>query len=144
MINEKQEQWLSALESGDYQQGQANLRNADFEYCCLGVLCDLVSDMEWVISEPKLDHYTFRNESIFPPPQIANRFGLQQRDGSFRIARIRDKEDRDKIQRTWGKLTTPASAQEKHTASLSMLNDNGWTFEEIADLVRRNPHAFFV
>ena len=33
-------QWLSALRSGDYQQGQGYLRQGD-QYCCLGVLCDL-------------------------------------------------------------------------------------------------------
>lgn len=33
-------QWLTALRSGDYQQGQGYLRQGD-QYCCLGVLCDL-------------------------------------------------------------------------------------------------------
>ena len=32
--------WLTALRSGDYQQGQGYLRQGD-HYCCLGVLCDL-------------------------------------------------------------------------------------------------------
>ena len=32
--------WLTALRSGNYQQGQGYLRQGD-QYCCLGVLCDL-------------------------------------------------------------------------------------------------------
>lgn len=33
-------QWIAALRSGQYQQGQMRLRNSD-GFCCLGVLCDL-------------------------------------------------------------------------------------------------------
>ena len=33
-------QWLTALRSGDYQQGRGHLRRGD-QYCCLGVLCNL-------------------------------------------------------------------------------------------------------
>jgi hypothetical protein len=33
-------QWVAALRSGDYKQGQEALRTED-GFCCLGVLCDL-------------------------------------------------------------------------------------------------------
>jgi len=38
--------WIKALRSGDYIQGQAELRNLNNKYCCLGVLCEIT----------KLDH----------------------------------------------------------------------------------------
>jgi hypothetical protein len=37
--------WLKALRSGDYQQGEAYLKNKSWdeatEYCCLGVACEV-------------------------------------------------------------------------------------------------------
>src|SRR6478752_3145258 len=35
-------EWLAALRSGKYKQGQGGLHNPDGDtYCCLGVLCDV-------------------------------------------------------------------------------------------------------
>lgn len=34
-------EWIEALTSGEYEQGQKQLRTNDNTYCCLGVLCDL-------------------------------------------------------------------------------------------------------
>lgn len=42
-------QWIAALKSGDYQQGQSALKNFNDEqptYCCLGVLCDLYAQAQ--------------------------------------------------------------------------------------------------
>lgn len=41
MKKEIAEEWVAALRSGDYQQGQRSLRTHDAKFCCLGVLCDL-------------------------------------------------------------------------------------------------------
>jgi hypothetical protein len=39
------EEWVAALRSGDYQQGQEALKlvsaDGSISYCCLGVLCDI-------------------------------------------------------------------------------------------------------
>jgi hypothetical protein len=35
--------WLSALRSGEYQQGTGSLQSSDGTFCCLGVLCDLAA-----------------------------------------------------------------------------------------------------
>ena len=35
------QRWIDALRSGQYQQGVGCLRNAQNQFCCLGVLCDL-------------------------------------------------------------------------------------------------------
>lgn len=34
--------WVEALRSGQYQQGHDRLLNKAGQYCCLGVLCDIV------------------------------------------------------------------------------------------------------
>lgn len=51
MNTEMKSEWLAALRSGDYEQARGKLKNFDStEFCCLGVLCDLVAkkgDGEW-------------------------------------------------------------------------------------------------
>lgn len=39
--------WLDALRSGKYQQGRQCLRSDEGCYCCLGVLADLIDQMQW-------------------------------------------------------------------------------------------------
>lgn len=45
-LNKKvKDKWVKALRSGEYQQGSGKLKtkysNNDFEYCCLGVACEI-------------------------------------------------------------------------------------------------------
>lgn len=40
------DQWCEALESGKYKQGTGSLR-CDDEFCCLGVLADLMEPESW-------------------------------------------------------------------------------------------------
>lgn len=42
MKAEQKLQWIAALLSGDYEQGQGRLRRKD-DYCCLGVMCDVAA-----------------------------------------------------------------------------------------------------
>jgi hypothetical protein len=42
MTPEFKAQWLEALRSGKYKQGDSNLRGFDDAFCCLGVACDLL------------------------------------------------------------------------------------------------------
>ena len=50
MNQEIKQKWLKALRSGKYKQGRRILRNKQNEFCCLGVLCDIVN-VEWVEDE---------------------------------------------------------------------------------------------
>ena len=45
-LTEAQEQWLDALESGNYKQARQRLRVGD-SYCCLGVASDLYPEGKW-------------------------------------------------------------------------------------------------
>ena len=39
--------WVKALRSGEYKQGQGSLHNG-VGFCCLGVLCDIEIDADWL------------------------------------------------------------------------------------------------
>jgi hypothetical protein len=41
MKAEEKAEWVAALRSGEYPQGQNRLRNVDDTFCCLGVKADL-------------------------------------------------------------------------------------------------------
>ena len=104
------EKWLNALRSGDYQQTQSCLRKED-GFCCLGVLCDLYGkehNVEWNLGDDGT-YYEFQdNESILPLSVIE-------------WAGVED--------------DNPEICGE---TPLSLLNDNGSTFNEIADLIEEH------
>lgn len=39
--------WVEALRSGEYKQGKGVLKSKDSEFCCMGVLADLLYEGEW-------------------------------------------------------------------------------------------------
>lgn len=47
--------WVAALRSGEYKQGEGQLRRNE-EYCCLGVLCDVMDKNKWSLSERKHEY----------------------------------------------------------------------------------------
>lgn len=54
-------QWLEALRSGKYKQGTRFLRSPGDEFCCLGVLCDLVDSTKWkTVPTPSPSGYLIR------------------------------------------------------------------------------------
>lgn len=57
--------WTEALVSGDYKQGNQTLRDKNNKYCCLGVLCDILPDVEWE-AEEKWNHY----RAVFPNGEV--------------------------------------------------------------------------
>lgn len=56
--SELKQQWIDALRSGKYQQGEGSLRTKDDEYCCLGVLCDIFDSERWT-KRPTESSYTY-------------------------------------------------------------------------------------
>lgn len=59
--------WLKALRSGKYKQGRHALRNYNEEgsdYCCLGVLCDVLDPSGW-IPEKNTHKFAKKNERVF-------------------------------------------------------------------------------
>lgn len=39
--------WVEALRSGEFKQGQHQLRNCNEEFCCMGVLAHLIDESAW-------------------------------------------------------------------------------------------------
>lgn len=107
---ENRKKWVSALRSGNYQQGTEALRNGD-EYCCLGVACDISGLGKWANSEyivvqgrETYSHFTHL------PSSVKEWLGLLSANGAYRS-----------------------------DFSLIMRNDDGDTFLEIADIIESEP-----
>ena len=97
-------QWLTALRSGDYQQGQGYLRQGD-QYCCLGVLCDLYGKAVG----PEWDD---------GPNEWADIQAMHGEEATLPF----------KVQE-WAGIDSPSPLD------LAALNDNGSTFEELANII---------
>ena len=106
--------WLEALRSGKYKQGKLYLKK-DNKYCCLGVACDLYNKTHKV----KVDfvNYTSDNQQINTglPPVVMKWLGLNHSEGRL-----------------------------SNNYYLSTKNDNGVSFNKIADLIESNPEGLFV
>lgn len=62
MNEEIKARWVEALRSGKYIQGRTVLRNSHNQYCCLGVLCNIVDSSQWSRKEDWFDKYTYGQE----------------------------------------------------------------------------------
>lgn len=118
MNPEVKEKWLAALRSGDYTQTRTALYK-DGSYCCLGVLCEIAVQegvplqvRETSIMDTMYKYYN--DESGLLPYEVQTWAGLINRNPN----------------------TT--ESPEGYPRSMAELNDNGWTFEEIADVIERD------
>jgi len=120
MNPEIKEQWIAALESGEYAQGrQALERNGRF--CCLGVLCDLAAK-QGVVERHVIEVGDF----------YLGMYGDSQGncDGYLPLSVAK-----------WAGLTdgNPSICLEDGLGEfLSILNDNGSSFHEIALLIKEH------
>ena len=101
------QKWVSALRSGEYQQGRNYLRT-DNGFCCLGVLCDLYikeNQLEWDLTNNGHNDYMFQDMVGCLPVSV----------------------------KEWADLDNPHVNVGEST--LVRLNDSGSTFEQIADVI---------
>lgn len=107
MNQELKTRWVAALRSGEYQQGRAVLRQ-NSQFCCLGVLCDLVDNTRWRRTDASEIVYTYAIDeyphTAMPPAEVYAAAGLSDDDGS----------------------------------TLADANDNGKSFEFIADYIEEH------
>lgn len=101
--------WLTALRSGKYKQGQSSLRNGD-SFCCLGVACDLFDATGWVGNG-----YGGKTTVFFPPEEVRLSLGLP---GPLAFGPFED-----------GQLSL--------TSYVATMNDAGRSFAEIADFLEQ-------
>jgi hypothetical protein len=119
MNPEVKSKWLEALRSGKYKQGQRRLRTAD-KFCCLGVLCDVLDSSKW--------RNKWEDSNVLLPRDVSRAVGLGDRDdGEIPREAVSD----DERAKTWLWLHPVGPIP------LSVLNDSGFKFEEIAGLIER-------
>ena len=115
MKEEVKDLWLEALRSGKFRQGRRRLKvmlpDGRFEYCCLGVLCEIAKPylLDMWEKEEKEDVHFIRFYGVFSgtlSPQVMDWAGMENDLGT----------------RKGGPL-------------LAYLNDGGWSFEEIARVI---------
>ena len=113
MNAEMANRWCKALRSGEFVQGEGQLRTLDNKYCCLGVLCELDSrdtDTAWELytgpnpfKPTTTEGHQYLGAAYILPSSIAAKYGLNLDD----------------------------------LGNLSSMNDRGISFEEIADFIEK-------
>ena len=116
---ENRRKWVEALRSGDYQQGRRSLRPTNDTYCCLGVACDVLSNENQGWEANQGEFWFYRSDGSLVarelPSEVRDMLGLQTAVGNM-----------TKLDWRLGK-------------SLASMNDEGSTFEEIADIIESEP-----
>jgi len=104
---EHRKQWVDALRSGKYQQGRGLLRDGN-KFCCLGVACDISGLGAWVTYRRYTDFVVRggHTEQIELPDEVMEWLGVQHNDVMM-----------------------------NNETSLSKINDDGTSFNEIADII---------
>jgi hypothetical protein len=109
---------VEALRSGRYKQGLGRLRKND-QFCCLGVACDIADKHGW-FSHPTETQtlYSHHGASVSLPVKVQEYFGFYSSTGR--------PQDNQRID---------IDGQPISFDSLEMANDEGCTFEEIANYI---------
>jgi hypothetical protein len=104
-VNKLRKAWVAALRSGKYTQGKHALRPQDEQFCCLGVLCDIVDPKRWSLGG---DEYNW---------------GFANKEGA-----VEEKYLTDDVLEAIGLDTSDIDL-------LAEANDQGKPFEEIATMI---------
>jgi len=115
--------WIEKLRSGEYSQGKNELRSPNNKFCCLGVLCDIYlkeHNQEWISSSD--GHYYLLSED-------ENYFGPESEILTQEVAEWAELNDKSPLV----KIGVDA-IQER----LTVLNDQGYSFSEIADFIQNS------
>lgn len=108
-MNTAETELVAALRSGKYQQAKGVLRSST-AFCCLGVACHLYDSKYW---EEDFDgDYSYLGLTGYLPNPVRDDLQWKHYEGSLRFF------DR-----------------EEFPVFLSTLNDTGFTFNQIADLI---------
>jgi hypothetical protein len=108
--------WIEALESGEYKQAVSYLSIHGL-YCCLGVACEVAIKHGVEVTRAYRDEIVqYDGDHSLLPPSVQKWLGLRCNDGGFEVAHD------DWIEEV----------------NLATLNDEGATFQEIANVIREN------
>jgi len=124
-MNKNARKWVSELRSGKWTQARDALSYNRKSFCCLGVACELYEQDVGGLRIKKLPSgkISYNEFSDLLPKAVCNWIGLVDCGGSY---------------------LTNSARSEKVTGSLTIDNDSGKTFSEIADIVEAHPQMFDV
>jgi hypothetical protein len=128
-LTPNQKQWITALRSGDYTQGQGHL-HTNRGFCCLGV-----ATKEFLTSGVDINAssggdktiWAYNGEQEMAPDHVMDALGLICPNGTNKA-----------------QMNLPAGYDEDDSLMLTAMNDNGKTFEQIADIIEANPENYFL
>lgn len=161
--------WLAALRSGKFNQGQAYLKihqdNQLPRYCCLGVLCETL-EIAQDTSSRRLTSVTDETDKTFTtvtgfidqiekityysalPGVVKDQYGFNSQTGAIKYIRINDKPAAEVMKAFLLSHSlvknTPLQETISHIYSLSLanLNDINIPFNIIADLIEEFPYVY--
>jgi hypothetical protein len=140
---EIKEMWLKALRSGEYTQGQGHLHRIDetpseevHTFCCLGVLCDLAVKNGVAVQTTKLLRHDgateFKVEVYGGRPTMPPTSVVQWAFDTAFLARHPNSYEQYNVP-----VLNP-TYDDGMNQTLESLNDQGYSFEAIADLIEKH------
>ena len=104
--------WIGRLRSGEIPQGFGVLAR-DSHRCCLGVLCDIAVE-QGILTRVEEDNglFSYDDNTQILPQSVVDWSGLDEYNPA---------------------ITLPGVSEDEET--LAYANDNGHTFEQIADII---------
>lgn len=123
-IKEHRKEWVAALRSGKYKQAVGKLKKTDedgaLRYCCLGVACDLVGlkgeELENGLFVFPKSHGSWMTTDSLLPREAMEWLGVDVDGPSVYTEEVGDN-------------------GESEYDELAQLNDNGYSFDQIAALI---------
>lgn len=140
MNAEVKTQWVEALRSGQYKQGQEQLHKASPEgdrFCCLGVLCDLAKKAG-VTNVVKIDQNTAYDEELEEDVLVNSYDVWYGDDNAAGLVTTTSFEVLPENVRVWAGLEDgdPLVFNDKGEAvCISGLNDSGAEFPTLAEVI---------
>lgn len=141
--------WVLNLRSGEFAQGRNALKTESGRYCCLGVLCEQAyregKTEHWEAENADSDAFYGDEQAHFQDPDdeygswatlpnnVQEWAALKERDPFVRVPTDHPRYEHTSLTPVEWDETTRTYLHKG--ARLSQLNDEGWTFEEIADLI---------
>lgn len=142
-----QEAWLESLESGEHKQTTGYLTMFDnhykvYQHCCLGVACEVLITnkvaLDFIHEVDTEDDYSicsYDDQSQLLPNKAADILKFHTPEGKIKTP--------DNIYEFSKTRCDAFFKMSNEHASLAEMNDKGFTFKQIAKLIRRFPEAFF-
>lgn len=120
MNQEFKKEWIEALESNKYEQGDSQLKTSSGKFCCLGVACDLL------VKKGVVEEYIHNDTSYYKmPDEVSGDYEVLSK-GIAEYLGIERNPDIKVEDEYYG----------PDYVDIATLNDEGMTFPEIAKLIK--------